>query len=28
LPPGFRTVEIVEDSGVFTNGTTDTYLWP
>lgn len=28
LPPGFKTVEIVEDSGVFTNGTTDTYLWP
>ncbi len=28
FPPGFKTVEIVEDSGVFTNGTTDTYLWP
>ncbi len=28
LPPGFKTVEIVEDSGVLTNGTTDTYLWP
>ena len=28
LPPGFETVEIVEGSDVFTNGTTDTYLWP
>jgi prepilin-type N-terminal cleavage/methylation domain-containing protein len=28
LPPGFETVELVQDSGVFTNGTTDTYLWP
>jgi len=28
LPPGFETVEIVEGSGVLTNGTTDTYLWP
>ena len=28
FPPGFETVEIVEGSGVFTNGTTDTYLWP
>jgi len=28
LPPGFETVEIVEGSGVYTNGTTDTYLWP
>ena len=27
-PPGFRTVEIVEGSSVYTNGTTDTYLWP
>ncbi len=28
LPPGFQTVEIVEGSEVFTNGTTDSYLWP
>ena len=28
LPPGFQTVEIVEGSNVYTNGTTDTYLWP
>ncbi len=26
--PGFQTIEIVEGSNVFTNGTTDTYLWP
>ncbi len=28
LPPGFQTIEIVEGSDVYTNGTTDSYLWP
>ncbi len=27
-PPGFETVEIVFGSDVYTNGTTDSYLWP
>ena len=28
LPPGFKTVELIQGGGIFINGTTDSYLWP
>lgn len=28
LPPGFKSVELIPNSDIFINGTTDSYLWP